>query len=132
MVLVEDEVRDTVIYVTVAVLPVDLTELNEDTLHVGDTLFIEADVWYLGEELVADTIIVPTEEGVFELTRTQKNEFECDSVIVRHIVVVAKSENPTGWENVDAENKAVKVLRDGVIYIRREGKEFIVDGRLAK
>ena len=135
MVLVEDEVRDTVIYVTVAVLPVDLTELNEDTLHVGDTLFIEADVWYLGEELVADTIIVPTEEGEFDLTRTLKNEFECDSLIVRHIVVEAKPvdpEIPTGWENVDAENKAVKVLRDGVIYIRREGKEYIVDGRLAK
>ena len=134
-VLVEDEVRDTVIYLTVAVLPVYMTELNEDTLHVGDTLFIEADVWYLGEELVADTIIVPTEEGEFDLTRTLKNEFECDSVIVRHVVVEAKPvdpEIPTGWENVDADKKAVKVLRDGVIYIRREGKEYIVDGRLAK
>lgn len=131
-ILVEDAIQDTLIYVTIAVLPTDLTELKADTLYVGDTLFIEADTWYLGETLVADTIIVPTEAGEFDLTQTLKNESLCDSVIVRHIVVETKPENPTALDTVGAANKAAKVLRNGVIYIRREGKEFTIDGRVVK
>ena len=131
-ILVEDAIQDTLIYVTIAVLPTNLSELKADTLYVGDTLFIEADTWYLGETLVADTIIVPTEAGEFDLTQTLKNESLCDSVIIRHIVVETKPENPTALDTVGAANKAAKVLRDGVIYIRREGKEFTLDGRVVK
>jgi hypothetical protein len=131
-ILVEDAIQDTLIYVTIAVLPTDLSELKADTLYVGDTLFIEADTWYLGETLVADTIIVPTEAGEFDLTQTLKNESLCDSVIVRHIVVETKPENPTALDTVGAANKAAKILRNGVIYIRREGKEFTIDGRVVK
>lgn len=131
-ILVEDAIQDTLIYVTIAVLPTDLSELKADTLYVGDTLFIEADTWYMGETLVADTIIVPTEAGEFDLTKTLKNESLCDSVIIRHIVVETKPENPTALDTVGASNKAAKVLRDGVIYIRREGKEFTLDGRVVK
>lgn len=131
-ILVEDAIQDTLIYVTIAVLPTDLSELKADTLYVGDTLFIEADTWYLGEELIADTIIVPTEAGEFDLTQTLKNEALCDSVIIRHIVVETKPENPTALDTVGAANKAAKVLRNGVIYIRREGKEFTLDGRVVK
>lgn len=131
-ILVEDAIQDTLIYVTIAVLPEYLSELKADTLYVGDTLFIEADTWYLGEELIADTIIVPTEAGEFDLTQTLKNESLCDSVIIRHIVVETKPENPTALDTVGAANKAAKVLRNGVIYIRREGKEFTLDGRVVK
>ena len=131
-ILIEDAIQDTLIYVTIAVLPTDLTELKADTLYVGDTLFIEADTWYLGETLVADTIIVPTEAGEFDLTQTLKNDSLCDSVIIRHIVVETKPENPTALDTVGAVNKAAKVLRDGMIYIRREGKEFTLDGRVVK
>ena len=134
-ILVEDAIRDTLIYVTVAVLPEDLIELNEDTLHVGDTLFIEAGVWYMGDELMADTIIVPVEEGLFDLTRTLKNEYECDSVIVRHVVVEAKPQDqgdPTGLENVGEAQKAVKEFRNGVLYIRRGEKVYTVSGELVK
>ena len=134
-VLVEDAIRDTLIYVTIAVLPEDLIELNEDTLHVGDTLFIEAGVWYMGDELMVDTIIVPVEEGLFDLTRTLKNEYECDSVIVRHVVVEAKLQDqgdPTGFENAQEAQKAIKEFRNGVLYIRRGDKVYTASGELVK
>ena len=132
-ILVEDAIRDTLIYVTIAILPEDMITLDDDTLHVGDTLLIEPNVWYIGEELLTDTAIVPTEAGEFDLIQTQKNEYGCDSVIVRHVVVLEKEiETPTAIERVNAAEKAVKQLRDGIIYIRRGNKEFTTDGRFVK
>lgn len=129
---VEDAIRDTVIYVTIAILPEDLTALDDDTLHVGDTLLIEPNVWYMGETLLTETEIVPAEEGEFDLVQTQENEYGCDSVIVWHIVVLEKIDTPTAIERVNAAEKATKEFRNGVIYIRRGDKEFTTDGKLAK
>ena len=129
----EDAIRDTVIYVTVAILPVvDQTMLDADTLHVGDTLLIEPNVWYMGEILLTDTFIAPIEEDEFDLIQTQKNVYGCDSVIVRPIVVLEKIDTPTGFESLRTAEKAVKEFRNGVIYIRRGDREYTVEGQLVR
>ena len=121
------------IYVTVAILPVvDQTMLDADTLHVGDTLLIEPNVWYMGETLLTDTFIAPIEEGEFDLIQTQKNVYGCDSVIVRPIVVLKKTDTPTGLESLRTAEKAVKEFRNGVIYIRRGDREYTVEGQLVR
>ena len=130
---VEDAIRDTVIYVTVAILPVlDQTMLDADTLHVGDTLLIEPNVWYMGETLLTDTFIAPIEEGEFDLIQTQKNVYGCDSVIVRPIVVLKKTDTPTGFESLRTAEKAVKEFRNGVIYIRRGEHVYSTSGLKAE
>ena len=130
---VEDAIRDTVVYVTVAILPVlDQTMLDADTLHVGDTLLIEPNVWYMGETLLTDTFIAPIEEGEFDLIQTQKNVYGCDSVIVRPIVVLEKTDTPTGFESLRTAEKAVKEFRNGVIYIRRGEHVYSTSGLKAE
>ena len=125
---------DSIVSLTVTVLPVDFVELNTDSLHVGDTLFLGDGLWYLvGDELelLTDTAYVMEEERLFDITMTATNEFGCDSVIVRHVVVEKKQEDTpaTGLDNVEKAAEAVKELRNGVLYIRRNDALYTTEGR---
>ncbi|MBR0195150.1 MAG: hypothetical protein IJQ32_02765 [Paludibacteraceae bacterium] len=133
-VLVEGAISDTLVYVTIAMLQADTMILDNDTLYVGDTLFIEANVWYFDGVLLTDTAYDMAEESAFDLIRIMKNEYGCDSTIVRHIVVVAKPEpdTPTAIEGVKAAEKAVKEFRNGIIYIRRGEHIYTTSGLLVK
>lgn len=133
-ILVEDAICDTVINVTIAVLPVDFVELNTDSLHIGDTLFLGDGLWYLvGDEpeLLTDTAYVMEVELQFDITMTATNEFGCDSVIVRHVVVETKPvdpETPTAIDQYEQAAPAVKELRNGVLYIRRNDALYTTEG----
>ena len=120
---------------TVSVLPVDYVELRVDSLHVGDTLFLGDGLWYLVDdepELLTDTEYEMTEERLFDITMTATNQYGCDSVIVRHVVVEAKPvepETPTAIDQYEQAAPAVKELRNGVLYIRRNETLYTTEGR---
>ena len=42
------------------------------------------------------------------------------------------TKKPEGFEDVNAEGKAVKVFKDGVIYILRGGKTYTASGTLVE
>ena len=73
--------------------------------------------WFMNEEKIGEAgdAFVPTANVTLSALWTDIN-----------------SELPTALDTVGAGNKAAKVLRDGVIYIRCEGKEFTLDGRVVK
>ena len=126
---------DSIVTLTVSVLPVDYVELRVDSLHVGDTLFLGDGLWYLVDdepELLTDTEYEMTEERLFDITMTATNQYGCDSVIVRHVVVEAKPvepETPTAIDQYEQAAPAVKELRNGVLYIRRNETLYTTEGR---
>lgn len=127
----EGEIRDTLYMINVAMNTADFVELNIDSLHVGEMLIIGEGEWYLGEELLTEPEYQQTEVREFDIIQTLVNEFGCDSVIVRH-VVVEEPVGPTGFEAVEGVKTAIKELRDGVIYIRRGEGLYTTDGKRIK
>ena len=127
----EGEIRDTLYMINVAKNTADFVELNIDSLHVGEMLIIGEGEWYLGEELLTEPEYQQTEVREFDIIQTLVNEFGCDSVIVRH-VVVEEPVGPTGFEAVEGVKTAIKELRDGVIYIRRGEGLYTTDGKRIK
>ncbi len=130
------EVRDTILYVTVFVRPLYAEEWSGDTITVGDTLTLPSGLWLLGDSIVLTYVAL--EEDTLGLTFVQHcvTDFGCDSTITLHVAVLPKEaetpETPTAIEQVRRNEEALKQFRNGVIYIRREGKEFTIDGRLVK
>ena len=46
------------------------------------------------------------------------------------LTYTTEPKNPTGWENVEQERPAIKVVENGVMYIIRDGKKYSAQGRL--
>lgn len=114
---------DSIVALTVTMLPV-YAVVEKDTV-VQDSIY----EWQ-GETLTT------SELGTFEHTKEYTSVEGCDSIITLYLTVVEpeiiEPEDPTGLEQIEAMQKAVKEFRNGVLYIRREGKEFTLDGRLVK
>ena len=110
---------DSIVILTVNVLPNYLFE-TVDTVYVGD-----AYEWM-------DEVYPTNEEGTFYDKKEYKTVNECDSVYTLTLVVIKNEGSTTAIETVEAAQTAVKEFRNGVIYIRREGKEFTTDGQLVK
>lgn len=114
---------DSIVALTVTMLPV-YAVVEKDTV-VQDSIY----EWQ-GETLTT------SELGTFEYTKEYTSVEGCDSIITLYLTVVEpeiiEPEDPTGLEQIEAMQKAVKEFRNGVLYIRREGKEFTLDGRLVK
>lgn len=114
---------DSIVALTVTMLPV-YAVVEKDTV-VQDSIY----EWQ-GETLTT------SELGTFEYTKEYTTVEGCDSIITLYLTVVEpeiiEPEDPTGLEQIEAMQKAVKEFRNGVLYIRREGKEFTLDGRLVK
>ena len=114
---------DSIVALTVTMLPVYAVE-EKDTV-VQDSIY----EWQ-GETLTTSKL------GTFEYTKEYTTVEGCDSIITLYLTVVEpeiiEPEDPTGLEQIEAMQKAVKEFRNGVLYIRREGKEFTLDGRLVK
>jgi len=114
---------DSIVALTVTMLPVYAVE-EKDTV-VQDSIY----EWQ-GE------ILTTSELGTFEHTKEYTTVEGCDSIITLYLTVVEpeiiEPEDPTGLEQIEAMQKAVKEFRNGVLYIRRDGKEFTLDGRLVK
>lgn len=112
---------DSIVILTVTTLPTYLTE-EKDTVYVG-TVYEWQDEYRNTNEI-----------GTFNYQAEYKSGNGCDSIITLELVVIEKTEPgiTTEVESVEAAQKAVKEFRNGIIYIRREGKEFTTDGRLVK
>ena len=114
---------DSIVALTVTMLPV-YAVVEKDTV-VQDSIY----EWQ-GETLTTSKL------GTFEYTKEYTSVEGCDSIITLYLTVVEpeiiEPEDPTGLEQIEAMQKAVKEFRNGVLYIRREGKEFTLDGRLVK
>jgi len=120
---------DSIVYLTIIVHEAEYVELY-DTMYIGDTLRVEPGVWTESEyQMVLDQAEYPMDaENEFELVQHTQTEFGCDKTIVWYVKVTKKPVG-TGIEDVQSDDvKCTKILRDGVIYIRRDGKEYTITG----
>ena len=125
---------DSIINLTILIREADFVEIY-DTMAIGDILVLETEDWFLisGEELIPIPAgETPLEDAItFDITATFVDELGCDSVVVRHIVVEDKA--PTGMETVqNDEVQSTKILRDGVLYIRRGEGLYTIEGKRVK
>ena len=125
---------DSVVIFSIVVYPVETVELSE-TLHVGDTLRLDDAIWFAlneGEEtLLADAEYIMENAGEWTLIQHAKTEHDCEKTIVRTITI-EEAGNPigTGFENVQNDDvQCTKVLREGVMYIRRGEHQYTIDGK---
>lgn len=121
---------DSIVYLTIIMHEAEYIELY-DTLYVGDVLSVEPGVWTVNDQVLNEAEYEMTEATSFDLVQTGQTEFGCDKVITRHITVEAKVE--TGVENVQGDAvQCTKELRNGILYIRRDGKEYTITGLQVK
>lgn len=121
---------DSIVLLTVIVHMPEYVE-SFDTLYVGDVLSVEPGVWTVNDQVLNEAEYEMTEATSFDLVQTGQTEFGCDKVITRHITVEAKVE--TGVENVQGDAvQCTKELRNGILYIRRDGKEYTITGLQVK
>ena len=94
-------------------------ELEYDTIAVPPSQMTSSGYWYSGLGVLVkdygDTLIV----------KTQRNK--CTRWI--HLTVEVGEEDPSGLEDAAVEQKTYKFLRDGILYIRRDGKDYDWMGR---
>jgi hypothetical protein len=132
---ISGEQRDTVLYVNVAVMP-NYAGWASDTIHVGDTLTLPEGFWYMGDSLVVTYIAQEADTIGLTFVQHNKTAFGCDSLMTLEITVLPKAtetpDTPTGIEQVQRNTQAVKEFRDGIIYIRREGKTYTTSGLLVE
>lgn len=121
---------DSIVLLTVIVHMPEYVE-SFDTLYVGDVLSVEQGVWTVNDQVLNEAEYEMTEATSFDLVQTGQTEFGCDMTIVRHITVETKVE--TGVENVQGDAvQCTKELRNGILYIRRDGKEYTITGLQVK
>ena len=131
-VLVEDAVRDTLVYVEAIVLPIPEPMVLLDTVLSGHDIVLPEGEWVIGEETVSGTYPTIQSAETAELVFTQYNEkYEgCGDPLI-YLVVTVES-NHEGVENVFVGGKAEKFFREGVLYIRRGDRLFTAEGREVK
>lgn len=121
---------DSIVYLTIIMHEAEYIELY-DTLYVGDVLSVEPGVWTVNDQVLNEAEYEMTEATSFDLVQTGQTEFGCDKVITRHITVEAKV--GTGVEDVQGDAvQCTKELRNGILYIRRDGKEYTITGLQVK
>ena len=121
--LVEGEIRDTLVYVYVTTLIIDGNVIYA-TVAAGDAIDFPEGEWYLGETPVSGTYVT-SEADVPELKFTQDVEVEGCTIVAEYIVTVTSRE---GIESVFAGKNAEKFFRNGVLYIRRGEAVYTATG----
>lgn len=126
----EGEICDTIIYVTVAILPTSY-EIQYDTVLSGYAITLPEGEWVIGEDTVSGTYptVQSAEETVLTFYQYGHIDDGCEAIIELNVLVQSNFE---AIDNIFVGEKAVKELRNGVIYIRRGGKEFTTDGQMVK
>jgi hypothetical protein len=128
-VLVEGEVRDTLINVIVTVHEKAYAEI-ERTVLAGEVLTLPEGEWQIGEETVSGTYETLRGDTLgLEFYQYGETEHGCESVVK---LIVTVTPNYEAVENVEAGEKAQKFFRNGVLYIRRGDRLFTTDGREAE
>ena len=112
----EGDTRDTLYLVTVTVNENSYKELEPLMVVAGEIIELPEGEWVLGEETFSGQFETTNEHvPAIEFIQEGKTEKGCQS-IVKLIVNIMRSE---GVENINAEGKAAKFFRNGVLYIRR-------------
>ncbi len=128
-VLVEDDVRDTLINVIVTVHEKAYAEI-ERTVLAGEELTLPEGEWTIGDQIVSGTYETLRSDTLgLEFYQYDETEFGCESVVK---LIVTVTPNYEAVENVEAGEKAQKFFRNGVLYIRRGDRLFTTDGREAE
>ena len=128
-VLVEGEVRDTLINVIVSVHEKAYAEI-ERTVLAGEVLTLPDGEWTIGDQVVSGTYETLRSDTLgLEMYQYDETEFGCESVVK---LIVTVTPNYEAVENVEAGEKAQKFFRNGVLYIRRGDRLFTTDGREAE
>ena len=123
----EGEICDTVIYVNVVILPTSY-EIQYDTVLSGYAITLPEGEWVIGEDTVSGTYptVQSAEETVLTFYQYGHIDDGCEAIIELNVLVQSNFE---AIDNIFAGEKAVKELRNGIIYIRRNGRVFTTDGR---
>lgn len=128
-VLVEGEVRDTLINVIVTVHEKAYAEI-ERTVLAGEILTLPEGEWTIGDQIVSGTFETQRGDTLgLEFYQYGETEHGCESVVK---LIVTVTPNYEAVENVEAVEKAQKFFRNGVLYIRRGDRLFTTDGREAE
>lgn len=125
-------------------LGAEVTAINDgDTWHQYTVRGREDDdtEWKHLEEIIFVSGINKTGIFVTKLSAAQVNSLKTKNINVAaqyldldglHLYQATKSEDPTAVENVNANAKGVKVLRDGVMYIQRGETLYNMQGQIVK
>ena len=111
------DVRDTTYMVTVTVNQPSATS-EEKTITFGD------------DEEWNGIALKDSVAGVYSIEYVTTNVLGCDSVVTLNLTVKPKEEqgDATGLSNVEQAAEAVKVFRNGVMYIRRSDALYTITG----
>ena len=112
------ETRDTTYVVTVTVnQPSSFSE--EKTITFGD------------DEEWNGIALKDSVAGVYTIEYVTTNALRCDSVVTLKLTVNPKQEQgeATGWNELKERVEAVKIFRNGVMYIRRGEALYTIEGR---
>ena len=130
--LVEGEIRDTLIYVTAFSMPVPAPEMRYETVLSGHDFLLPEGEWMLGDTTVSGVYQTVQSGEAVELEFLQLHEdYEgCGDPFI-HLILTIEA-NFEAVENAFYGEKAEKFFRDGVMYIRRGDRLFTTDGREVK
>lgn len=121
----EGDTRDTLYLVTVTVNENSYEELEPLMVVAGEIIELPEGEWVLDQETFSGQFETTNEHvPAIEFIQEGKTEKGCQS-IVKLIVNVTRSE---GVENINAEGKAAKFFRNGVLYIRRGESVYTATG----
>lgn len=127
---IEGATRDTLVVVTIAVNP-NAYEKLEQTVLSGHEIVLPAGEWMIGEETVSGTYPTVKSGETTILTFFQYGQTEKGCEDVKELVVTVES-NTEAVDNIFVGEKAEKVFRNGVLYIRRGERFFTCEGREVK
>ena len=127
---IEGATRDTLVVVTIAVNP-NAYEKLEQTVLSGHEIVLPAGEWLIGEETVSGTYLTVKSAVATTLTFFQYGQTEKGCEDVKELVVTVES-NTEAVDNIFVGEKAEKVFRNGVLYIRRGERIFTCEGREVK
>lgn len=127
---IEGATRDTLVVVTIAVNP-NAYEKLEQTVLSGHEIVLPAGEWIIGEETVSGTYPTVKSGETTTLTFFQYGQTEKGCEDVKELVVTVES-NTEAVDNIFVGEKAEKVFRNGVLYIRRGERIFTCEGREVK
>ena len=127
---IEGATRDTLVVVTIAVNP-NAYEKLEQTVLSGHEIVLPAGEWMIGEEIVSGTYPTVKSGESTTLTFFQYGQTEKGCEDVKELVVTVES-NTEAVDNIFVGEKAEKVFRNGVLYIRRGERIFTCEGREVK
>ena len=124
-VLVEGEIRDTMINVIVTVHEKAYAEI-ERTVLAGDVLTLPEGEWTIGDQVVSGTYETLRSDTLgLELYQYDETEFGCESVVK---LIVTITPNYEAIDNVFVGEQAQKFFRDGQLYIRRGEEVYTLTG----